>query len=135
MARGRSVLYLVPEISLSSQIYERLYSVFGDDLVIYHSQLTANQRLHNWRRFYSGDARIAIGTRSASFMQAPDLGSSSSTRSMIPPSRNTVSPRYNARRVALRRGRTENALVLMGSPPHPWRPSTRPRRVYSPCTG
>lgn len=115
MARGRSVLYLVPEISLSSQIYERLYSVFGDDLVIYHSQLTANQRLHNWTRFYSGDAKIAIGTRSASFMQAPDLGLIIIDEEHDASFKEHSSPRYNARRVALRRGRTEKAIVLMGS--------------------
>ena len=69
----RSVIYLVPEISLTSQVYERLYNVFGNDLIIYHSHQTSNQRLYNWMRFYCGEAKIAIGTRSAVFLQCPDL--------------------------------------------------------------
>ena len=74
VSKGLSVIYLVPEITLSSQIHERLYKVFGEDLVVYHSHLTQNQRLANWKKFYSGEAMIAVGTRSAVFLQCPKLG-------------------------------------------------------------
>ena len=113
--QGRSVIYLVPEISLSSQIFERLYNVFGDNLVIYHSNLTANQRLHNWKRFYSGDAKIAIGTRSAVFLQCPDLGLIIIDEEHDGSYKENSSPRYNARRVAFYRSRMENALLVLGS--------------------
>jgi len=112
---GRSVIYCVPEISLSSQIYERLHDVFGDDLVVYHSGLTAPQRLHAWTRFYRGDARIAVGTRSAVFLQCPRLGMIVIDEEHDGSYKEHSTPRYNARRVALRRARTEEALLVLGS--------------------
>ncbi|MCX8123755.1 MAG: DEAD/DEAH box helicase family protein [Spirochaetes bacterium] len=72
--QGKSVLYLVPEISISSQMFYRLNAVFGTNLVMYHSGMSPNERLISWKRFYNGEAMIAVGTRSAIFMQAPSLG-------------------------------------------------------------
>lgn len=115
MGRGKSVIFLVPEISLSSQIYERLYRVFGDELILYHSQLTKNQRLYNWQRFYSGEARVAIGTRSSVFLQCPDLGMIVVDEEHDGSYKENSTPRYNARRVALYRCNAEKALLLMGS--------------------
>ncbi|HON77879.1 MAG TPA: primosomal protein N' [Spirochaetota bacterium] len=112
---GRSVIYLVPEISLSSQIYERLYNIFGNDLIIYHSHLTAPQRLHNWNRFYSGDAKIAVGTRSAVFLQCPDLGLIIIDEEHDGSFKEHSTPRYNARRIATFRARQQNAALVMGS--------------------
>ncbi len=74
ISRGKSVIYMVPEIGLSSQIYGRLFDVFGDKLILYHSHLTANQRYKNWLSFYRGEASIVVGTRSSVFMQCPDPG-------------------------------------------------------------
>lgn len=112
---NKSVIYLVPEISLSSQIFERLYSVFGDDLILYHSQLTANQRLYNWMRFFRGDAKIAVGTRSSVFLQCPDLGLIIVDEEHDSSYKEHSTPRYNARRVAYIRAKSEGATVLMGS--------------------
>ncbi len=115
MSAGTSVIYLVPEISLSSQIFERLHDVFGDELIVYHSRLTAQQRLHNWMRFYSGDAKIAVGTRSAVFLQCPRLGVLIIDEEHDGSYKEHSTPRYNARRIALYRCRKEGALLLMGS--------------------
>lgn len=115
LARGRSVIYLVPEISLSSMIFERLYTVFGDDLILYHSHLTPNQRLNNWMRFYRGEARVAVGTRSAVFLQCPDLGMIVIDEEHDGSYKEHSTPRYNARRIALYRSKREKALVVMGS--------------------
>ena len=115
MERGASVIYLVPEISLSSQIFERLYAVFGESLVIYHSGLTANQRLHAWMRFFEGEARIAVGTRSAVFLQCPDLGLVIVDEEHDGSYKEHSTPRYNARRIALFRSRSEGAALVMGS--------------------
>ncbi len=115
MQMGRSVLYLVPEISLSSQIFERLYNSFGDELVIYHSRLTAAQRLYNWRRFYRGESKIAIGTRSAVFMQCPSLGMIIVDEEHDQSYKEHSTPRYNARRIAAFRSSQEGALLVMGS--------------------
>lgn len=115
MEEGKSVLYLVPEISLSSQIFSRLYNVFGDELVLYHSALTPNQRLHHWMKFYKGEARIAIGTRSALFMQCPELGAVIIDEEQDGSYKEQGSPRYSARRLAMFRAEEEKALVVMGS--------------------
>ncbi len=115
MDEGRSIIYLVPEISLSSQVFTRLEAVFGSELIVYHSMLTANQRLHNWMRFRSGDAKIAVGTRSSVFLQPPDLGLIVIDEEHDASYKEHSTPRYNARRVAFRRAREEGALVVMGS--------------------
>ncbi len=115
MAEGKSVIYLVPEISLSSQIYERLHHVFGEELVLYHSRITAQQRLFNWGRFYRGEARIAVGTRSAVFMQAPRLGLIVVDEEHDGSYKEHSTPRYNARRIAAYRSRVEDLTVIMGS--------------------
>jgi primosomal protein N' (replication factor Y) (superfamily II helicase) len=115
LAGGCSVIYLVPEISLSSVIFERLYGVFGDDLIIYHSHLTPNQRLHNWIRFYKGEARVAVGTRSAVFLQCPKLGMIVIDEEHDGSYKEHSTPRYNARRIALYRSKAEGSLVVMGS--------------------
>jgi primosomal protein N' (replication factor Y) len=115
LSRDRSVIYLVPEISMSSMLFERIYRVFGDDLIIYHSQLTPNQRLSSWIRFYRGEARVAVGTRSAVFLQCPRLGMIVIDEEHDGSYKEQSSPRYNARRIALHRSREEGALVLMGS--------------------
>ncbi|MBN2158657.1 MAG: primosomal protein N' [Spirochaetes bacterium] len=115
LALGQSIIYLVPEISLSSMLFERLNGVFGDDLVIYHSHLTPNRRLANWLRFYRGEARVAVGTRSAVFLQCPSLGMIVIDEEHDGSYKEQSTPRYNARRIALYRARKEKALVVMGS--------------------
>ena len=112
---GRSVIYLVPEISLSSQIYQRLYQVFGEQLVVYHSHLTKNQRLYNWKRFFSGEVKIVIGTRSAIFLQAPDTGLIIIDEEHDSSYKEHSTPRYNARRLAFYRVQAENSMLLLGS--------------------
>ncbi len=115
VSKGLSVIYLVPEITLSSQIYERLYKVFGDNLIVYHSHLTQNQRLANWKKFYKGEAMVAVGTRSAVFLQCPKLGLIIVDEEHDSSYKEQSSPRYNARRIAFYRSETENAKVILGS--------------------
>lgn len=115
IAEGLSVIYCVPEISLSSQTYERLYDLFGEQMVVYHSGLTPQQRLHSWLRFWRGDATIAVGTRSAIFMQCPRLGMIVIDEEHDASYKEHSSPRYNARRVALIRSKAEHSLVVFGS--------------------
>ena len=91
------------------------HGVFGEDLIVYHSHLTPNQRLRNWVRFYRGEARIAVGTRSAVFLQCPALGMIVIDEEHDGSYKEHSTPRYNARRLALYRSKTENALVVMGS--------------------
>lgn len=112
---GRSVIYLVPEITLSSQIFDRLQRTFGEELVLYHSGLTQNQRLANWKKFQSGEAKIAVGTRSSVFLQAPDLGLIIIDEEQDSSYKEQSSPRYNAKRVAYYRAMKEKATLILGS--------------------
>ncbi len=115
VSKGLSVIYLVPEITLSSQIHERLYKVFGENLIVYHSHLTPNQRFANWKKFYKGEAMIAVGTRSAVFLQCPELGLIIVDEEHDSSYKEQSSPRYNARRVAFFRAETEKAALILGS--------------------
>jgi primosomal protein N' (replication factor Y) (superfamily II helicase) len=115
MAHGRSVIYLVPEITLSSQIFERLYRVFGNELIVYHSRLTTNQRLNSWMKFYNAEVKVAVGTRSAVFLQCPNLGLIIIDEEHDWSYKEHSTPRYHARRLAYYRCKTENALMVMGS--------------------
>jgi len=115
VSKGLSVIYLVPEITLCSQIHERLYKVFGENLIVYHSHLTQNQRLANWNKFYNGEAMIAVGTRSAVFLQCPKLGLIIVDEEHDTSYKEQSSPRYNARRIAFYRSETEKAILLLGS--------------------
>ena len=115
IAQGKSVIYLVPEISLSSQIFDRLHRIFGSSLVMYHSMLSPNRRLENWMKFYRGEAKIAVGTRSAVFMQAPELGLVIIDEEQDGSYKEQSSPRYSARHIAFYRAKTEKAHLILGS--------------------
>lgn len=74
LERGQQVLLLVPEIALSGQIMQVITSRFPGRVVLYHSGLADGERLRNYRNFLSGRAQIAVGTRSAVFLPAHNLG-------------------------------------------------------------
>ncbi|MCL1833252.1 MAG: primosomal protein N' [Leptospirales bacterium] len=115
ISKGLSVIYLVPEITISSQIYSRLYKKFGADLIVYHSGLTQNQRLANWKKFYSGEAKIAVGTRSAIFLQCPGLGLVIVDEEHDGSYKEHSTPRYSAKRIAFYRSETTGACLILGS--------------------
>jgi primosomal protein N' (replication factor Y) len=112
---GRSALILVPEISLSAHIFLRFREYFGDTLVLYHSGLTPNQRLNNWKKFRSGEAKVAVGTRSSVFMQCPSLGLVVIDEEHDGSYKEHSTPRYNARRIAMQRIKEEGAFLVLGS--------------------
>ncbi|HEY1406984.1 MAG TPA: primosomal protein N' [Spirochaetota bacterium] len=114
LAEGKSSIVLVPEISLSAQLFERFALYFGKELVLYHSNLSPNQRLSSWKKFYRGEARVVVGTRSAAFMQCPSLGLVIIDEEHDGSYKEHSTPRYNARRVAMCRQK-EGAFLLLGS--------------------
>jgi primosomal protein N' (replication factor Y) len=115
LRRGRSALMLVPEIALTPVFSRRLRAAFGDDVAILHSKLSKGERYDEWRRLRSGDARVAIGTRSAVFAPLADLGLVIVDEEHDSSYRQSESPFYNARDVAVMRANMANAVVVLGS--------------------
>ncbi len=74
LEKGKTALILVPEISLAPQLYSTLVSVFGDEIAILHSGLSAGERYDEWRRLRCGRAKIAMGARSAVFAPLENIG-------------------------------------------------------------
>lgn len=115
--QGKTVIFLVPEITLTSQISARMIARFGPQAVgIWHSALSAGERLDIWRRIHSGEIRIVLGARSAVFAPVQDLGlivMDEEHESAY--KQDTPSPRYHARDVAIERARRYSAKVLLGS--------------------
>ena len=112
---GKSALLMVPEIALTPQLLSLLAAHFGDLVAVQHSSLSAGERYDQWKRIRAGDARVIVGTRSAVFAPASDLGVIIIDEEQEHSYRSENTPRYDAREVALWRGWKENCMVLLGS--------------------
>ncbi len=112
---GRSAMMLVPEIALTPVFSRRLREVFGSEVAILHSNLSSGERYDEWRRIRRGDARIAIGTRSAVFAPLENIGLVIVDEEHDPSYRQHESPFYNARDVAIMRAHLAGAVVVLGS--------------------
>ena len=112
---GKSAMLLVPEIALTPQLLGIMAAYFGETVAVLHSSLSAGERYDQWKRVRSGDAKVVIGTRSAVFAPASDLGLIILDEEQEHSYKSENSPRYDAREVALWRGSKEKALVLLGS--------------------
>ena len=112
---GKSAMLLVPEIALTPQLLGVMAAYFGETVAVLHSSLSAGERYDQWKRVRSGDAKVVIGTRSAVFAPTSDLGLIILDEEQEHSYKSENSPRYDAREVALWRGRKEKALVLLGS--------------------
>ena len=115
LASGKSAMLLVPEIALTPQLLSVLAAHFGHQVALLHSSLGAGERADQWKRLKRGDARIAVGTRSAVFAPCQNLGLIILDEEQEHSYRSEQSPRYSAKEVAIWRGNQENALVLLGS--------------------
>ncbi|MFL6374538.1 MAG: primosomal protein N' [Pyrinomonadaceae bacterium] len=115
LEQGRTAMMLVPEIALTQVFSRRLRSVFGTEVAILHSNLSAGERYDEWRRIRRGDARVVIGTRSAVFAPLEDIGLLVVDEEHDPSYRQHESPFYNARDVAVMRAHSAGAVVVLGS--------------------
>jgi primosomal protein N' (replication factor Y) len=113
--RGRQVIYLVPEISLTWQLGQTLAQRFGARVAVLHSRLTPAQRLKEWRRIQSGEAGLVVGARSAVFAPVGDLGLVIVDEEHESGYKSSNTPRYHARQVALWLASQAGAAVVMGS--------------------
>lgn len=116
IAGGSQVLYLLPEIALTTQIVVRLQRVFGDKMGIYHSKFSDNERVEVWKGVVSGQYQFVVGVRSAVFLPFDNLGlvivdeeHETSYKQHDP------APRYHARDVAMMLAHWQQAKVLLGS--------------------
>lgn len=118
LAKGRTVIVLVPEIALTPQTIAQFQSRFGSRVAVLHSGLSMTQRLDEWKRAKRGEARIVVGTRSAVFAPLPDLGLIVIDEEQEHTYHSERSPRYDARQVAQLRARYNKAgLVLCSATP------------------
>ena len=74
LKKGKSVLYLVPEIGLTTQLVARLKGIIGDKLLVYHSRMNDSERVEVWNEVSTADCRVVIGARSALFLPFRHLG-------------------------------------------------------------
>jgi primosomal protein N' (replication factor Y) len=112
---GRRALYLVPEIGLTPLLARRMRSRFGEVLALLHSGLTDGERYDEWRRIRSGRALVVLGARSAVFAPVPDLGLIVVDEEHDASYKQDEHPRYNARDLAIMRGKMAGAVVVLGS--------------------
>ncbi len=114
--KGQQVLYMLPEIALTSQIIRRLQKHFGGYIGIYHSKFSQNERVEIWNKVKTGELKIVLGARSSLFLPYLDLGliicdeeHDSSYKQQDP------APRYHGRDAAIYMSSLTNAKVLLGS--------------------
>jgi len=112
---GKSVIYLVPEISLTHQTKQIINNRFGSLAATLHSGMSPSQRLSEWVRIKRGEAPIVIGPRSAVFAPVQNLGLIIIDEEHDGSYKSGNTPRYHARQIALRRCAAENARLVMGS--------------------
>lgn len=112
---GKTAVMLIPEISLTPQIVKRFQSLFGDLVAIMHSSLSLTQRLNEYKRVKSGQAKIVVGTRSAIFAPLENIGLIIIDEEGERTYKSEAAPRYNAKEIAKKRCLTHNAVVLMAS--------------------
>lgn len=116
MHKGKQVLYLLPEIALTTHIIERLRRYFGADIGVYHSRFNDNERVEVWRKVLNNEYKIVLGARSSVFLPFNQLGliivdeeHETSYKQFEP------APRYNARDAAIFLASMHHGKVLLGS--------------------
>lgn len=115
LAEHKSALLLVPEIALTPQLLSLLSACFGDEVAVLHSSLRMGERYDEYKRIRRGEAHVIVGTRSAVFAPAENLGLIVLDEEQEHTYKSENTPRYHAREVAIYRGMQEKALVLLGS--------------------
>jgi primosomal protein N' (replication factor Y) len=119
LAKGKQVLFLIPEIALTTQLIDRLSAYFGEQIGVYHSKFNQNERVEIWNTVLANDPtkfRLIIGARSSIFLPFQELGliivdeEHENTFKQTDPS-----PRYNARDASIVLAHIHNAKVLLGT--------------------
>ncbi|PZF72922.1 replication restart helicase PriA [Taibaiella soli] len=116
LASGKQAIFLLPEIALTTQLVGRLRAYFGEELGVYHSRFSNNERVEIWEKVQSGKYRVVVGPRSALWLPYNDLGlivvdeeHDGSYKQKDP------APRFHARDAAIYLGALHGAKVILGS--------------------
>ena len=113
---GTQVLFLLPEIALTTQIIRRLQRVFGNNFGVYHSQYSDNERVEVWKKVLSGEYDFVVGVRSSVFLPFSNLGLIIIDEEHEPSYKQyDPAPRYNARDAAIYLANAHNAKTLLGT--------------------
>ncbi len=112
---GKSVIVMVPEIGLTPQTISLFCKRYGGDIAVFHSALSIRERLEQWKRVKKGLARIIIGTRSAVFAPAENIGLIIIDEEQEHTYKSEQTPRYNAIDVAKFRASYNNCLLILAS--------------------
>src|SRR4051812_12439911 len=118
LARGKTAIVLVPEISLTPQTVERFKSRFAETqemVAVLHSHLSEGERHDEWHKIHAGRARIVVGARSAVFAPLENLGLIVVDEEHETSYKQEEAPRYHARDVAVVRAKMEGCVVVLGT--------------------
>ena len=115
LAQNKSVLMLVPEISLTPMMMRNFISRFGESVAILHSELTPAEKYDEYRKIASGKCKIVVGARSAIFAPLSNIGLIILDEEHVESYKQDTAPYYHAREVAILRSKMHNCKVLLGS--------------------
>jgi primosomal protein N' (replication factor Y) len=115
LKRGKRGIILLPEIALTPQFVGVFRGHFGDNIAVLHSGLTAAEKFDQWRRIKRSEVDVVIGARSAIFAPVSSLGVIIVDEEHDPSFKQEEGTRYNARDMALVRGKIEDVQVVLGS--------------------
>lgn len=112
---SKSVIFLVPEISLTTQMINRFSQFFGNDIAILHSKLSDVQRYDEYRKILKEEVKIVVGARSAIFAPLKNIGLIVVDEEHSQTYKQDNNPHYNAIDVAIKRSQTHNCPVILGT--------------------
>ena len=115
ISSGKRSIFLMPEISLTPQMSQRLEEHFGESVVMWHSKLTPLQKRKALQKIYNGSAKIVAGPRSTLFLPINDLGLIVVDEEHDDSYKSSSRPRYNARDIAIYMGKLYDVPVILGS--------------------
>lgn len=113
--KDKEAILLVPEISLTPQMVNRLKSRFGNQVAVLHSQLSTGEHFDEWRKLKNGQAKIAVGARSSIFAPLDNIGLIILDEEHESTYKQSDNPRYHAREVAKWRAAYHHSPVILGS--------------------
>lgn len=113
--KGKTAIMLVPEISLTTQMVNRLYSSFGSDVAILHSGLSDGEKYDEYTKINKGEVKVVVGTRSAIFAPLNNIGIIIIDEEHTSSYKQESNPRYNTIDIAKKRSSYNNCPLILGS--------------------